>query len=93
MAYSGLGLLTALRVVDGVAWSTQNTGLLNWCCGAATVVGILIQFLMDRRRKRKARAAAEEADEDEERTPPRSRFRRKTTWWGWGLKQGQRRAG
>jgi hypothetical protein len=95
IAYSGLCLLDWLRVVDAVAWSKQNSALLNWGSGAAAVVGILIQFLLERRRKRKAKALALEDAEDyeEERAPVRNRARRKSTWWGWGQKPGQRRAG
>jgi hypothetical protein len=95
IAYSGLCLLDWLRVLDAVAWSKQSSGLLNWGCGAAAVVGILIQFLFDRRRRRKAKALAlEEAEEyEDERLPPRARAYRRTSWWPWSPKQGQRRAG
>jgi hypothetical protein len=94
IAYSGMGLLDGLHVFDAVAWSKQNGGLLNWGCGAAAVVGVLIQFLLERSRKRRAKALAlDDADDYEaERAPLRTRARRKGTWWGWGQKQAQRRA-
>ncbi|HZV06984.1 MAG TPA: hypothetical protein VE999_18015 [Gemmataceae bacterium] len=59
MSYSALALSDRLRIVDSVAWTTKNGPLLNWGCAALIVLGILVQFLMERRRHRKSEAPAE----------------------------------
>jgi hypothetical protein len=83
IAYSGLCLLDRLHTLDAKAWSTQNAGLLNWGCGAAAVMGILVQFLLERRRKRKAKARKDEEDEEDERPSFRHKAKHKAPWWGW----------
>jgi hypothetical protein len=97
MAYGGLVLLDGSRSFDAVGWSTKNGALLNWACGATAVMGILIQFLLERRRRRKARAHAEPPPEEEveEQPPPRPKARPKPrpTLWGWVQKHSPRRAG
>jgi hypothetical protein len=92
IAYSSLCLLDRYKVVDATAWSGRNGPLLNWACGAAAIMGILVQFLLERRRKRKA-AKAKAAAEREEEPPPRPRPKPKKTLWGWVQKQATRRAG
>jgi MFS family permease len=95
IAYSTLCLLDGWRVLDAVNYSRQNALLLNGGCGAATVVGVLLQFLLERQRRRKARALAQEAEDDDEdeRLSLRARGRRRSSLWGWMQKQSQRRAG
>jgi hypothetical protein len=59
MVYSALALFDQLNMVDSVAWTRKNGPLLNWGLAALIVMGILVQFLLDRRRKRKPKEAAE----------------------------------
>jgi hypothetical protein len=85
ITYSGLCLLDRLHTLDAPAWSTRNAGLLNWGCAGSAVLGVLLQFLLDRRRKRKAKARKDEDDEDadERRHHHRHKVKPKATWWGW----------
>jgi len=49
MSYSSLLLLARFSRMDVVAFTTQQAPLLNWSCAACTVLGVLIQLLMQRR--------------------------------------------
>src|SRR5262249_32353625 len=83
MGYAGLCLADHFGRLDCVAWSEQNAALLNGACGVGALLGLLVQFLLDRRRKRRRERDELEAQLHEDR--PRLRFRR------WGLSG--RRAG
>ena len=61
MAYIAFALLDRLQRLDSVAWTQKNGPLLNWGCASLIVMGVLVQFLLERRRQHKARAAAEPA--------------------------------
>jgi hypothetical protein len=96
IAYSSLCLLDRFKVVDALAWSGRNGPLLNWGCGAAAIMGILVQFLLERRRKRKIQAAKAKAKEQEEEPPPpppKPKPKPKKTLWTWVQKVALRRAG
>jgi hypothetical protein len=49
MSYAGLCLADQLGKLDAVAWTEQRTQILNWLCGAVTVLGLFVQFLIERR--------------------------------------------
>lgn len=68
MAYSALALCDRLHMVDGIAWTRENGPLLNWGCAALIVLGVLVQFLLERRRQR--RAAPEPVPEPIKIAPP-----------------------
>lgn len=70
MAYSALALCDRLHMVDSVAWTGKNGPLLNWGFASLIVLGILVQFLLERRRHRKAEPAAEPEPELVEIAPP-----------------------
>ena len=72
MAYSALALFDRLHMVDSVAWTRKYGPLLNWGCAALMVLGILVQFLLERRGRRKAEPVAEAELEPEpvEVAPP-----------------------
>ncbi len=94
IAYSSLCLLDRHKVVDAVAYSERNGPLLNWACGAAAIMGILVQFLLERRRKRKAAKAKANAEREEEPPPPpKPKPKPKKTLWAWVQKNALRRAG
>ncbi len=96
LAYSILGLLSALAVCDTVAWAGEQTAVLNWACGAFAVLGLLAQLLLERRRLRrqreqeKARKEAEERDQEPPAPPPPPPPPRH--WWEWGQKKSAKRA-
>ena len=50
--YAGLCLADRLGHLDAAAWAARHALLLNWACGAAAVLGLVVQFLLDRRRQR-----------------------------------------
>jgi hypothetical protein len=52
MGYCGLSLADYLGKLDAVAMAQQRVLLLNTFCGGLTLVGLLIQFLLERRRRR-----------------------------------------
>ena len=92
MAYSALALFDRLNMVHNtVAWTEANGPLLNWGCASLVVLGVLIQFLLERRRHRRAEAAAEW--ELEPYIPPRPAKPAKSLLWTWGEKLIHRRAG
>ena len=70
MAYSALALFDQLHMVDSVAWTRKNGPLLHWGLAALIVLGILVQFLLERRRRRKPKPAAEPEPEPVEVAPP-----------------------
>jgi hypothetical protein len=70
LVYSALALLDRLHMVDSVAWTRQNGPLLNWGCAALIVLGMLVQFLWERRRQRKAEPKADPEPEPTVVTPP-----------------------
>jgi hypothetical protein len=93
MGYCGLCLLDRLDTLNAASWAGQNAVLLNWLCASGIVLGVLTQFLLERRRANKVRAkeeaarqkAAEEAEKKKQsKQPPPKR-----SWFGLG---GQRRA-
>jgi hypothetical protein len=102
MLYSGLCLLDRFQVLQAVEWSRQNAPLLNWGFAALVVMGILVQFLLERRHRKALSAAAEETEEveeqPEEEAPPhpkpkaRHKPKSRARWFAW-LQKPARRAG
>jgi uncharacterized membrane protein YdcZ (DUF606 family) len=83
IAYSILGLLSKCRLFDVVAWADQQTPLLTWACGALAVLGLLAQFLLERRRQRRQHekdADDKEAEGQAHQPPPPAP--RPKGWWG-----------
>jgi hypothetical protein len=54
MAYSSLLLVARFGRVDVVAFTEQHAPLLNWGCAACTVLGVLLQLVLQRRRGHKS---------------------------------------
>jgi hypothetical protein len=96
LVYSALALLDRLHIVDSVAWTGKNGPILNWGFAALVVLGILVQFLLERRRQRKAEPVAEPEPEPIMVAPPLPPPPAKPTpkgLWAWGEKWLPRRAG
>ena len=91
MAYSTLALLDRLHRLDSVEWSKTNGPLLNWGCAALIVLGVLVQFLLERRRQYKARLSEEPVPVAPPPPPPAKPAR--SLLWTWGEKLIQQRAG
>jgi MFS family permease len=98
-AYAALCLLDQFRVLDAPSWSEQQTVLLNWLTGTLSVLGLLVQFLLERRqankqRQREQAAKQKKAEEEEKAKEKKSKAPPpKTSWWPWGLAADARRAG
>ena len=94
MTHSALALSDRLHMVhDSVAWTRKNAPLLNWACAALVVLGILVQFLLDRRRQRKAQANAEPAPVEVAPPPRQPAKPARSPLWVWSEKFLHRRAG
>jgi len=86
MGYSGLCLLERFTKVNSVALTQQHGPLLNWGCAFGAGLGLLVQFLLERRHKRRQKqreeaknAAAETAKLPPPPPPPPPRL----PWWKW----------
>jgi hypothetical protein len=94
MAYSALALLDRLHMVNSVAWTQKNGPLLNWGCASLVVMGVLVQFLLERRRRRRAEPVVEAEPQliamPAPPPPPRTAW---STLREWGEKLILRRAG
>jgi hypothetical protein len=95
LGYSGLCLADRFLKVDSVAWTARHGALLNIGVAAFALLGVLVQYLLERRRARKNREAA---DRDEQaRRAEEERLRRlppkPSPWWSWGGGKKYRRAG
>jgi len=54
VGYSLLSLVARFGWLDAVDFTTRQAPLLNWACAAATVLGVLVQLLLQRRPARAA---------------------------------------
>src|SRR5262249_14695967 len=99
MAYSALALFDRLHMVNSVEWTRKNGPLLNWAFASLVVMGVLIQFLLERRRQRKSRKEKESDAEPEFvevaplSPPPAPAKPVRSGLWAWGEKLLHRRAG
>jgi hypothetical protein len=95
MAYSALALLDRLGLIASVPWTRQNGPLLNWACASLIVMGVLVQFLLERRGKRKKEEPAEEPVPVAVALPPPppQPKRSRSSLWAWGERLLHRRAG
>jgi len=94
-AYSALCLAERFGKLDAAAWAATNAPLLDWGCAALAVVGVLVQFLLDRgrRRRRAERAQAAQAADFSAPPPAPPPAPPKAPWWKkWQPRLGPRRA-
>jgi MFS family permease len=99
IGYCALSLLDRFGILNAVAWADGHAVLVNWLCGSGSVLGVLTQFLLERRRLRIQRqreeaarqkaaedAAKKKAAEQEAKKKPKAPPPRK--WWPpWGGKR------
>jgi hypothetical protein len=97
MSYSALALFDRLHMVNSVEWTRKNGPLLNWAFASLVVMGVLIQFLLERRRQRKSRTEPDAEPEFVEVAPlpppPAPAKPARSALWAWGEKLLHRRAG
>jgi hypothetical protein len=82
MGYFGLLVADRFGKIDAVAFTSQNTILVNWLCGAVSVVGLGIQFWINRRAKNKSR----NRDGEESLYKPKKK-EEPNRWWNLGRGQ------
>jgi hypothetical protein len=73
IGYSCLCLLERFATLNVVALAETQAVWLNWACGGLTGLGMLVQFLLDRRRRRpapRAREKSKPAPRKREEPPP-----------------------
>ena len=97
VGYSSLCLADKLGKLDAVGWAEKHTGLLNWGCAGLAGLGLLVQFILDRRQARKEWEQAEKDRERAEKEKEKAREKERKsaprrTWWSW-VQPGYRRAG
>jgi hypothetical protein len=86
MMYSGLCLAKALGNVDVVDLATKQGILLSGTCGGIALLGLIVQFVLERQRARQGRKRSSRPQ-----TYPASTYGG-TPWWSWGSRS-YRRAG
>lgn len=91
LVYSALALLGRLHMVDSVAWTHKYGPLLNWGCASLIVLGIVVQFVLERRQRKKE--AQPEVVEAVPLPPPPPPQPAPAGVWGWGEKWFHRLAG
>jgi hypothetical protein len=93
-AYSILCLVGQLFPADVAGWAGQQAEVLNWAVAVCAVLGVLVQFLLERRAKRlRAKAEAQKkAQEEAERYPPyHPSPPRPKPWWQWEVWGGSKK--
>jgi hypothetical protein len=93
VAYSSLWLVAKLTQGDAAAWAGNHVPLWNWGLGAVAVIGILVQFIVNRRfeqtkkaNKEKAAKAEKEKQEAEIRRQLQPPAPGPKGWWPFGGK-------
>lgn len=92
LVYSTLALLDRLHIVDSVAWTSKNGPLLNWGCSALIGLGLLVQFLLERRKKSGSEPQPEIVEAVPLPPPPPAKPE-PAGLWAWSEKWFHRRAG
>jgi hypothetical protein len=77
MSYSGLLMAESFGKVDVVTLADKNSVLLNWGVGTVTVVGVLMQLVIQRRTKKSQKG---EDDEEESKSKTKHSDKRLTLW-------------
>jgi MFS family permease len=88
MAYSSLCLVDRLGKLDPIALAERSPAMLNWICVGMALLGLVVQFLLERWRVRNQRWREEEKHYRMERE---RRLRSRSWWSNWG--RSYRRAG
>ena len=90
MLYSALCLADTLGILNAVDVANEQAPVLNWAVAAGTVIGMIVQYLLDRYRAYRAGVTEQKEKERKEREAQNRRPRRRP-WWGWA--SNYRRAG
>lgn len=88
MGYSGLCLVDRLGKLDAIALAEKSPSLLNWGCVGVALLGLVVQYLLERWRVRNERWRE---DEKHYRIERERRWRNRSWFGNWG--RPYRRAG
>ena len=95
--YAAVLLLDRANVLDAASFAKQYPVLANWLWGLLSLLGLLIQFVLERRRIHKKRLGEEKAQkkarEAAKQTAPQQTPPPKRTWWSLGRGKDFRQAG
>ena len=84
LACAALALMNRSGKIDAVAWTEQGTIMVNWLCGGVSLLGLIVQYLLDRRRQNRSSKRSGRSNDREISLP--------LPLLGWSLKA-QRKAG
>jgi len=73
LTHAGLCLVGRFARTDVIAWSREQAPLVNWGVGAVIVLGVLLQFLVQRRLKNRGQGKKAEAPPEPEAPPAPAR--------------------
>lgn len=82
MTYFGLCLAEHLGKLGAQEWAEQRTQLLNWICGGLTLLGLAVQFFLERWRVRRSRLYEAQMDIERAEHELEHRYRKRNWWWG-----------
>jgi hypothetical protein len=94
ITYSSLWLIAKLTQANAAAWASNNPPLWNWGLGSVVVVGILVQFIVNRhyvKRKKANEEKAAKAEKERQEAEIRRQLQPpspppKGGWWPFGGK-------
>jgi hypothetical protein len=76
MAYFGLALAETLGRLNAQAVVKEQSALVNWSCAACALVGLVLQFMIDRKRTKLLRLRLEQEYQASQWAPYRT-----GRWW------------
>lgn len=86
MAYSGLALLDRFGKLDAANLAQQRTSLLNWGCAGVVLLGVLVQYVIERWQKQSHRQREERIQLRQAQMELEQRAQKKS-WWRRGSKK------
>ena len=83
MAYGGVGVLDSLLRMDSPRWAERNAPLINWGVSGWIILGMFLQYALEKRHK-KGKESRKEEKKEEKPAPlplPPAPSPEKTPWW------------
>jgi hypothetical protein len=85
MIHCGLALLDRFGKLDAALLTQQRASLLNWSCAGLVVLGVLVQYVLERWQKQAQRQRDERVQLRQARMELEQRAQKKS-WWRWGAR-------
>src|SRR5262249_58499232 len=87
LTYAGLCRADKIFKADAMLVSMKHRVLLNWCVAGGTLLGVVVQYLLEKRRQRQEENRAIRAEQErrtlEDRARRQSSAAKSTPWWNW----------